>query len=54
MPLNKAVILARFQSRAVVLNARSAPGMEDALHNVSGKAKCSEERLPTGSWLSYK
>lgn len=37
MPLNRAVILARFQSRAVVLNARSAPGMEDALRNVSGK-----------------
>jgi hypothetical protein len=36
-PLIKAVMLARFHSRAVMFSARSAPGMEYALCNVSRK-----------------
>lgn len=39
-PLIKAVTLATFHSRAVMLSARSAPGIEDALCDVSRKAKC--------------
>ena len=50
--LIKAVILARFLSRAVMLNARSAPGIEDALRNISKETKCIKGRPPTGSLLS--
>lgn len=39
MPPIKAVILARPRRRAVVLNARSAPGIEDALRNITSAGK---------------